>query len=396
MRKPIKVLHIFAPNYKHRYGGPIYDWKYAFSKWNDTIIQHLVFDTEQREILEAKTAFDFPITSDQYIAPKWDRFKWIFTLARLIKKNKKEYDILHFHVLWWAGLLMAYRAKRYGIPTIYQSVLLNEDTPSGIISQKLGKLKIRYLKKFTVILPISDFLTEDYLKFGFQPLQVQTLMNSVDTDVFTPVGSEAEKRKTRQKYSLPKDAKVLIFVGSIIWRKGVDILIEAFMKAEKEFKELYLVVVGARNKQENPSIDDNFIHNLLNTIHTNELDEKVRFLGLVQDRAQLAEIYRLSDIFVFPSRNEGLPNVVLEALACGLPVVVSNLPVLKNVIRDRENGFFVPINDAEAIKKEIVGIFNDRQMARTIGHAAHRYASSNHGFREWQNSLVQIYKRLLN
>lgn len=395
MSEPIRVLHIFAPNYKYRFGGPIFDWKYAFSKWDDSGIHHLVFDTESRSILDAKEAFDFQISTNQFITSKWERFRWIITLQRLLIKNKNEFDIIHYHVLWWAGLLMAVRANHLEIPTLYQSVLLNEDTPSGIVKQKFGKFKLKYLKKFKLIVPISDFLAEDYLKFGFQPTQVQTLMNSVDTEIFHPVGSETEKAAMRRKYSLPEGARILLFVGSIIQRKGVDVLINAFIEAERKNKELHLVLVGPRTKQENPSLDEDFIRYLRTILEKNDVSSKVTFMGLVEERAQLAEIYRASDLFVFPSRNEGLPNVVLEAMACALPVVVSNLPVLRNVIRDGENGFFVPLEDAGSLIKAIVSIAQNPILAGKIGQAARQYVVASHGFEEWQWQLQQVYRRLL-
>lgn len=388
-------MHIFAPNYKHRFGGPIFDWKYAFSHWNDPEIQHLVFDSENQKILDSKEAFDFAFTTNQFIASKGQRFKWIFTLLKLVNRKRNEFDILHFHVLWWAGLLTASRAKRLGVPTIYQSVLLNEDTPSGIVAQKLGELKLRYLKKFTTILPIADYLTEDYLKFGFSPTKVHTLMNSVDTNFFHPTTSQVEKRTLRKMYSLPEEAKILVFVGSIIQRKGVDILTKAFITAAQRDNDLCLIVVGARNKQENPSLDEDFVSNLHKELEENGVSNKVTFLGLIQNRDQLADLYRLSDIFVFPSRNEGLPNVVLEAMACGLPVIVSRLPVLENVIANGENGFFVPIDDAVSLSDAIIKLAFDPTLRQSLGQAANRYTITHHSFAKWQARIAELYRSLV-
>lgn len=394
MRDPIRVLHIFAPNYKHRFGGPIFDWKYAFSKWNNPEVQHFVFDPDNQRISDALEAFDFQISKQQFIPSRWERIRWVFTLQQLVNNHNK-YDLIHFHVLWWAGLLMALQAERKGIPTLYQSVLLNEDTPSGIVTERLGKLKIWCLKKFTVIVPISETLTEDYLKFGFRSAQVHTLMNSVDTDLFHPVESEAKKRELRSKYALSEGVKILLFVGSVIERKGVDILIDAFIKAQSTYEDLRLVIVGASNKNENPSINEGFIHHLKTTLDVAGLRDKVIFMGLVQDHEQLTEIYQASDIFVFPSRNEGLGNVVLEAMACGLPVIVSRLPVLIKVIQDRENGYCIPLNDAEALRNALIDLIHNPQLADKISQAARIYALTNHGFTEWQSQLGIIYKGLI-
>jgi glycosyltransferase involved in cell wall biosynthesis len=395
MTESIRVLHIFVANYKHRFGGPLFDWKYAFSKWNDPDISHFVLDTESQKIIEAKEAFDFELSDDQYIMSRWEKIKWTLILLVLIRKLRKEFDLVHFHVLWWAGLLGAVYLKLLGIPTLYQSVLLYGDTPSGIAEQKFGKLKIWCLKKFSAIVPISDFLAEDYLKFGFQPTKVHTLMNSVDIEVFHPVGSDTEKKALRLLHSLPEDEKILLFVGSVIWRKGVDLMIESLIKAQREYGKLYLVIVGARYRKENPSIDEEFVNKLQSKIIENGLRKKVKFVGLIQDRDRLAEIYRASDIFIFPSRNEGLGNVVLEAMACALPVIVSRLPVLEKVIQDGENGIFVPIEDSDALKNAVVSIAQNTTLAKKIGKAAHQYVISNHRFEEWERRLSLVYRQLL-
>jgi len=395
MSEPIRVLHIFAPNYKYRFGGQNVYWKSVFSRWNDSKTIHRVLDTEKNMILEAREAFDFEYSNKQKMISKWKLITWFFSLYRNLSKYQKDFDTIHVHFLWWGGLLLGLWAKQKKIPAIFESVLLDEDSPNGIAHQKLGCLKLWLLKKYSGILTISNALTVDYQNYGFPPFKIYTLMNSVDNDIFHPVRSDGEKRTYRSKYSLPEDAKILIFVGSVIWRKGVDLLIEAFIEAQSEEENLYLVLVGARNKYENPSIDEEFIRNLQTTIRERGLNDKVKFIGLIQDRDQLAEIYRASDIFVFPSRNEGLGNVVLEAMACALPVVVSRLPVLEKVIQDGENGFFVPLEDAGSLIKAIVSIAQNPILAGKIGQAARQYVVASHGFEEWQRQLQQVYRRLL-
>ena len=392
----IRVLHIFAPNFKRRFGGPIYDWKYGFLHWNHHEVIHLVLDPDKNQIVDSNQAFNFEYSEDQYLLSRWERFIWIFTLYGVITKNKQKYDILHLHVLWWAGLLLGIWAKWKNIPAVYQSVLLGGDTPGGIRKQRFGKLQIWCLKKFKAILAISDSLTEDYLKFGFSTRQVYPLMNSVDSDLFHPPQSEEEKNTLRQKFGLPPEATILIFVGSLITRKGVDILIQAYINAYAENPDLYLILIGPRNKRENPTIDENLVNDLYNKIDHHKLADRVFFAGLLQERATLAEYYRASDIFVFPSRNEGLPNVVLEAMATGLPVIATQLPGLEKVINHGENGFYIPIGDAVALADSVLQVSKEPVLVKKIGVVARNYILEKHSYFAWQSELVKIYKELLN
>lgn len=393
---PIKVLHIFAPNYKHRFGGPIFNWKYYFSNWNNPDVEHFVLDFDTDEMKTSMEAFNFEISNAQKIPSRWERAVWFFKLLKNLDTYEEKYDILQVHVLWWATLLLGPWSRWKNIPSVYESVLLYEDTPGGIVHEHLGTLKIHCLKSYKAILAISEYLAEDYWKYDFSKNQVFQSTNCVDMELFTPLVSREEKIHLRQELDLPQNATILLFVGSVIKRKGVDILIDAFCKAVQEYPDLHLLIVGPKNKNENPSLDEGFVQHIYSIADQNSQLDKVSFMGLVQDQQQLAEIYRASDIFVFPSRNEGLPNVLLEAMACGLPVVVSQLPVLEKVIVQGENGLVIPVNDINSLKDALLRLVAEPSLARKIGKNAHHYIETNHNFLIWQAQLTNFYRSLLS
>lgn len=390
----IRVLHIFSPNYKYRFGGPIFDWKYAFSHWDTIEVEHKVLDHDEHSVKDSVDAFNFEISNNQVLTTRNERTRWIFFLIRDLIRYKQQYDILHFHVLWWGGLLACTWAKWNGIPTVYQSVLFGSDTPNGVFNQRQGKFKEKLLENFSGILAISDALAEEYLVNGFPEEKIFTLMNSVDLDVFHPVTSQEEKSELREKNNLPQEATILIFTGSLIERKGVDILLKGFTEAGKMHNDLYLLLVGPGSKNENASIDEEFIGDLKRQICDNVLQNKIRFTGLIKKRSALADLYRCSDCFVFPSRSEGLPNVVLEAMACGLPVIVSDLPGLKHVIKSGENGLVIPPGVVQSLTQAINYFKETPSLANQLGKAAFDYIVYNHSFAEWQTHLVAIYKCL--
>jgi glycosyltransferase involved in cell wall biosynthesis len=307
----------------------------------------------------------------------------------------EKYDLLHVHVLWWSSLLIGPWAKWKKIPALYESVLLDADTPGGIFKENLGKFKVRCLKDYRAILAISEYLAEDYRRSGFTEAKVFTLMNCLDSGLFLPPVSAQEKKLLRQTLNIPPDATILVGVGSVIARKGVDVLIRAFIEASTKRPDLYLMIVGPKTKSENPSLDEDFINDQFTLLKQNGLSGQVCFTGLTQEREKLAQLYQAADIFVFPSRNEGLPNVVLEAMAAQLPVVVSQLPGLEHVIKHEENGLFVPIGDAAALCDAILRLCSDANLARKIGHNARAYVEKNHGFVAWQARLVEIYRSLI-
>ena len=393
---PIRVLHIFAPCYKNRFGGPVIQWKYYFAYWNDPRVVHAVLDTQTNQLVDSREVFNFQYRDEQKTTTKWERITWIPFLFRNLIKHRQQYDLLHVHVLWWGGLLIGPWAKWNKCPSVYESVLLGADTPSGIIKEKFGKIKLWCLKSYKAILAISDYLADDYLKNGFTSEQVFMQMNSVDTDLFRPADSDEEKTSLRKKYDLPIRSRLLLFVGSVIERKGVDILLKAYIESCLVHPNLHLLIIGAKNIKENPSLDEDFVNRLFQLLEQNGMSKKVSFFGLLQDRERLAEIYRAADIFVFPSLNEGLPSVVLEAMAAGLPVVASHLLVLEKVIKNGENGFFVPVGNIRFLMDSIVELSDDPQLTKRTGYNARSYIEVCHGFETWQSQLVEFYKRKIS
>lgn len=391
----MRVLHVFAPNFKNRFGGPIFDWKYAFSRWDNPEVSHFVLDYEKNGVVDANQAFDFEFSTSQVLIRRTNRFTWIFTLLRHLIRWRSKYDVIHFHVLWWGTLIAATWAKTHGIPTLYQAVLLDADTPSGIQQEGFGKLKLHLLKNFSMILPISEFMTQDYVDHSFSPQQVTTLMNSVDTDLFHPLNRVSERTSLRQKFGLPTDATILIFVGSIIERKGVDVLISAFQKICLTRPEAYLLMVGPDKRDDNPSVDESWIASLRQELVKAGLAQHFQFFGMVANRQTLADLYQACDIFVFPSRKEGLGNVVLEAMASGLPVVVSDLPVLRGIIRPAINGMTTPVNDIAATAATVMRLMQNPPLQKKISKAALQNMVENFSFLAWQSAITEIYRSLL-
>lgn len=392
MGRKIRVLHIFAPNFRQRFGGPIFNWKYYFERWDDPTVTHHVLDSVSHAILQAWDALDFSYTGRQTMLSVLHRAAWVVTLPIDILRLRNQYDLIHVHVLWWATLCLGPVARLLGIPILYESVLMAEDTPGGLLKSRWGWLKVKLLKQFSAILAISPSLARDYLQHGFSQDQVHALMNCLDTDLFQPVSSRLEKESVRTELGLPLHAQILLFIGSIVERKGIDILVRAFVQASRKNDALYLLMVGPRTRDENPTIDDQFVESIEAVIHNAGLAGRIQFLGLVQDRARLAGLYRAADLFVFPSRNEGLPNVVLEAMACGLPVLTAKLPGLESVIVDGANGRFLLDGGPEVLEKEMLAITGDFHGISHLGQNARQTILGQHGFAGWQARIVDIYK----
>jgi len=193
-QKTIKVLHVFPPSFATRFGGQIIFWKGCFSLWDNPEITHFVLEPVSGRLMKARDAFDFEYPDVQRITPIRERIIWLFKLFYFLNKNKKNIDILHLHLLWWWGLLASPWAKWQHVPAIYESILLEADTPGIIVRERFGKFKVWCLKNLKAVLAISPYLAEDYVNNGFPSSKISTLINHVDGKIFFPVRSFEEKK----------------------------------------------------------------------------------------------------------------------------------------------------------------------------------------------------------
>lgn len=154
-------------------------------------------------------------------------------------------------------------------------------------------------------------------------------------------------------------------VGRLVPKKGFDVLVEACAILKRRGFHVETVIVGEHGEHE---------ADLRKQIAVNGLKDCVRFTGPLEQAFLYAE-YQNADIFCLPCRvldngdRDGLPNVLMEAMACGLPVITTPVSGIPEIIKDGHNGALVPPNDAEALANAIQRISSDRMLARNLGRA---------------------------
>jgi glycosyltransferase involved in cell wall biosynthesis len=184
-------------------------------------------------------------------------------------------------------------------------------------------LRNTLFKKADAFVAISSVIEDELLAEGVPAPSIIRIPNSVDTDKYFPVDG-LEKKALRSKLSISNDATVVIYTGRLVSYKGLPLVLEVWKDLQKQHPQLLLLLVGSGG-------DD--IHNcegqLKEYVHQNSLDSSVRFTGSVQN---VDEYLKASDVFVFPTTNEAFGISVIEAMACGLPVVATNVGGLKDIL----------------------------------------------------------------
>jgi glycosyltransferase involved in cell wall biosynthesis len=176
-----------------------------------------------------------------------------------------------------------------------------------------------------------------------------------DIEVFLQVGKQDGLREP-----------VVLYAGVLIPRKGVHHLIRAFARVALEFPDVRLEIVGREENLE-------YAEGLRREVARLGLDGRVVFVGEIP-QMELAERMRRSMVFVLPTYSEGLPRVVFEAMATGIPVIATAVSGIPEVIEDGMTGFLVPLGDEEALTERLRWMLQHPEEAKAMGHRAREFA----------------------
>lgn len=235
-------------------------------------------------------------------------------------------------------------------------------TPSKIIERELAE----YEAADAIIVP-SEIARRTFVDRGVPAGKVFVNRLGVDTSQFSPPESSRENK-----------VPVILFVGMLSARKGTADLLEAFAQIEQRAE---LVCVGP--------VDPEF-QNVLNRLPSSN----VTLLGSVS-RADVHDAYRTADIFCLPSVEEGFGMVVLEAMASGLPVVVSDQVGAADLIENGTDGLVVRMGDTESLVKALSALVSDEEHRRRIGSAAAAKARASQTWDGYIDRALEIYARIL-
>jgi len=218
-----------------------------------------------------------------------------------------------------------------------------------------------------------------------QPIleRVEVIPNAVDETTFNP---DVEGSKITEKYGLQRTRNVL-FVGRLVPYKGVEYLLSAIETLRHDLPEIHLIIVG----------DGELKEKLIQQAVSLGIRENVTFTGHLPN-SELPPFYASSDLTVLPSisRLEAFGIALLEAMACGKPVVASSIPGVIEVVEDGVTGYLTPPRDARALAGAISKIIGNKRLAERMGREARRRIEENYTWRRVAHSYERLYSDLLS
>ncbi len=269
------------------------------------------------------------------LAP-WLLFRALLPMLRTMHA-RDSFDVIDAHYLYPDGVAAVWLGRRLGLPVV---VTARGTDVTLIPRYSMPRRLIRgAIRDAAALIAVSAALKAGLVELGAPPGKVTVLRNGVDTALFCP---SADRDAARRALGL--DGPTLISVGLLIERKGHHLTIEA-MRQLGEFK---LLIVGEGPEQAR----------LEGLIERHRLGDRVRLLG-PRPHAELPALYSAADAMVLASSREGWANVLLESMACGTPVVASNIPGNPEVVREAAAGVIVEANTPDGIAAAARRLFAD-------------------------------------
>ncbi|MEM3640986.1 MAG: glycosyltransferase family 4 protein [Candidatus Bathyarchaeia archaeon] len=311
-----------------------------------------------------------------YIIPKPDSYR---TFLKRIRNS----DLVHVHGHPYPSSYLAVKlAKKYSKPI----VLTQHNTfikYGGFwdFAEKLNDLLIgrSVLQDSDKILVVSKATLNYILNLGADPRKTEVLYNGVDINRFKP---SASKKDVKQFLGLSKDSFIVLTVRRLVYKNGIDLLLESARVAVEKNPKLLFLVAGGGPDFERISLK----------IREFKLEKNFKLLGFVSDEL-LPLYYNASDVFVLPSKSgEGMPLVLLEAMACGLPIIATNVGGVPEIV-NKNCGKIVPSDDATALAEAVLE-FSYSDASSIIGEIR-KIVEQRYSWEENVERLIEIYEEFI-
>ncbi|AEG18538.1 glycosyltransferase [Methanobacterium paludis] len=301
-----------------------------------------------------------------------------FNLVKIIKKYK--INIIHAHSVIPTGLIGVIVAKIMGCPsfiTAHGMDINNFDAKSIY-----GHLISFSLKHCDKAIAVSGDLAETMKSLGITKDKIVILRNAVDTNRFKPF----KNMELRHKYGVKENELLILFVGYLDTFKGIFELVDAFYGINKENKNVKLMMVGTGLKKDE----------IKKKISQLGLKSYVMLIGTVP-HAEIHSYYQMADVFVLPSHTEGFPLSVLEAMACKIPVLVTDVGGISEIIENGLNGFVVVSNDEHELTNKLKIITKDKNLRNDFANKSYEIIRNSHfDMGDKIKVLKELYSYMVN
>jgi len=308
---------------------------------------------------------------------------FFLTASCYLLRHGRLYDVFHIHGAYLRVIPVVVVGRLLGKKTVVKMTSQGTDDPASSRKRRLGTLLLWALGQADAVVSVSRDMSAVYRESDLPHEKLVEIPNGVLTDVFCPPSAD-ERSRIRDRLNLPQDAEIAVFVGFVGYQKGADTLLLAWRRVIERRPGACLLLLGPLREdapEGSPSM-----HALV-TRSTRTL--------LLGQKDNVHEYLKASDVFVQPSRLEGLSNALLEAMSTGLACAASNIVGMGEAIQHGQDGLLFPPGETDALADSILKLLADDEKRLTLGTRAREKTMAKFSIDAVADKYASLYTRLL-
>lgn len=314
--------------------------------------------------------------------------KWYFSLHFLIGliKHIDEFDVVQIHGLYtFPSFISGILCRLKNIPYII--------TPFGTLTQFIRN-KNKIIKSiYWIIFEKSNFdhanfihyKSAEEMKQSHKPMRIHAnpivIPNGLNLNDYLPLPRKSEFLK---EFPVLRGKKIILFLNRIAFQKGLDILIPAFADVVTKRNDICLVIAG--------SSEDGYDKTVEQLAKTYDIEDRIIFTGNLEGKRKLGA-FASADIFVLPSYMENFGTSVVEAMACHLPVIISNQVFIWKEILDA--GIVIKC-DKNELTKAIIHLIDNPNIGKKMGANGNRLVEMNYSWQRVTKQMIEVYSKIIS
>jgi len=390
--KILQVIPYFPPAYA--FGGPVqgaYQISRQLAKMGHEVV---VYTSDAKDFTSRLTSINtfeeldgFKVYYLRNISMFFVKYFKLFITPALYQVTKREirtFDIIHLHEYRTFQNIVTYRfAKKYGVPYVLQA--------HGSLPRVGSWRKMKWiydtlygynlLRSAARVIAVTSFEAEQYRNFGIPVDKIAIIPNGIDLAEYANL---PPKGCFRRKYNIPEEKRIILYLGRLHRVKGVDILLKAYAYLRNKVKkgnDTVLVIVGP---------DDGFLTEAKSLVSALGISNAVLFTGPLYGRSKLEALVD-AEFLVIPSRYETFPYVLLEAYACGKPVIASNVGGLSSLVVEGVTGTLFETGNFKQLADKMFQLLNDEYLIKEMGTKAKKLVKEKYSMEKISLQIEKLY-----
>jgi hypothetical protein len=327
--------------------------------------------------------------------------RWLMLASAFaaLVKTRREYDVLFVSGFKALGISAVLTAKLFGKSCVLKADS-NGEMSGEFFAAGLRKLHMtpaswpfrlflaarnNILRRADRFVAITTGIAQEYVRQGVPSAAIRRIPNSVDTNRFHPVAA-LRKPELRRRLRLPATNFIISYTGRLVSYKGLPLLLRVAREIHRDNRNVGFVLVGSGGLD---------VHNceaaLRGYVAVNALEHVVQFAGEVPN---VHEYLQASDAFVLPTEDDAFPLALIEAMACGLPVVSTWVGGIPEIVRHGETGLLVQAGDAHELNGALQRVLANTTLAASLGRAARRTVEARYSRETVASRYTELFSAL--